>query len=213
MLHSAPRDDMPRLNAVDIGRNCDYAMGIMTGQVGIDAAGGDRLRLVLRGTSSLQKRRADAGETIGLHEQPKRWVLNCTHEAPPRVGHIRRTPRLARYELQIACHAHAGKRMAADPVRTNVLVDQGRPALGRVDAWNKSKACRAWRLYYLGIDCSQFGTGIELAGLPSEGHTRTAQHRTRPCSSRGVSTSTTHAYDFRSHAFGAQVRLMPNASV
>src|SRR5262249_56568025 len=58
-----------RRDAVDIGRDGDNAVRIVAGEIGIDAACSHRAGLLVRRAGSLQERRADAGETIDLHDR------------------------------------------------------------------------------------------------------------------------------------------------
>jgi hypothetical protein len=49
-LHNGPfaaGHDVAVLDAVDVGRNCNHAVGIMPGDVGVDGSAGDRLGLLL----------------------------------------------------------------------------------------------------------------------------------------------------------------------
>jgi hypothetical protein len=60
--------DMAGLDAVDIGRDRDDAVGIVTGKVGVDAADRDCAGFLVRCAGRLQQRGADAGETLGLND-------------------------------------------------------------------------------------------------------------------------------------------------
>ena len=44
-------------------------MGVMAGEVGIDAADGDRMGLFVGRAGGLEQRRADARETVGLDDR------------------------------------------------------------------------------------------------------------------------------------------------
>ena len=68
-LHDGPLragHDMSGLDAVDIGRNRDDAVRVMAGEIGVDAADGDRAGFLVRGAGGLEQCRTDAREAVGL---------------------------------------------------------------------------------------------------------------------------------------------------
>jgi hypothetical protein len=71
-LHDGPfgaGHDMPGLDAVDIGRDCDDPMRIVAGEVGVDATDRHRVRFLVRGAGRLEQRGADARESVGLDDR------------------------------------------------------------------------------------------------------------------------------------------------
>ena len=60
------RHDMTGLDAVDIGRDRDHPVRVMTGEVGIDAADRDGAGFLLRCAGGSEQRRANARETVGM---------------------------------------------------------------------------------------------------------------------------------------------------
>ena len=71
-LHDRPfcaGHDMAGLDAVDIGRDCDHAVEVVAGEVGVDAADGNRVGFFLRCAGGPEQRRADARETVGLNDR------------------------------------------------------------------------------------------------------------------------------------------------
>ncbi len=70
-LHDGPLragNDMAGLDAVDIGRDRDDAVGVMAGEIGIDAADRDRAGLLIGGSGGLEQRRADPRQAVGLDD-------------------------------------------------------------------------------------------------------------------------------------------------
>src|SRR5436305_8096043 len=68
-------NDMAGLDAVDIGRDCDNAVGVVARQIGVDAAHRHGAGLFVRCAGGLEQRSADARETVGLngrHKVPRR---------------------------------------------------------------------------------------------------------------------------------------------
>src|SRR5216683_4693598 len=62
-------NDMPDLDAVDIGRDRDHAMRIVAREVGVDATGGHGAGFLIGRAGGLEQRRADARETVGLDDR------------------------------------------------------------------------------------------------------------------------------------------------
>jgi hypothetical protein len=79
-LHDGPfraRHDMSGLDAVDIGRDRDDAVGIMSGEVGVDAADGYRVGFLVRCAGGPEQSRADMCETVGLDDRHGVSSLNA----------------------------------------------------------------------------------------------------------------------------------------
>jgi len=71
-LHDRPLGsghDMPDLDAIDVGRDGDHPVRVMAGEIGIDAAGGNGNRFLIRGARSPEQRRANARKMVGLHQR------------------------------------------------------------------------------------------------------------------------------------------------
>jgi hypothetical protein len=60
--------DVAGLDAVDIGGNSDHTVGIMAGEIGVDAADRDGLGLFLGSSGGTEQRGADAREAVGLDD-------------------------------------------------------------------------------------------------------------------------------------------------
>ena len=58
--------DVAGLDAVDVGRDGDDAVRVVAGEVGVDAADGHRVRLLLRCAGGPQQRGADFCQAVGL---------------------------------------------------------------------------------------------------------------------------------------------------
>jgi hypothetical protein len=83
-LHDGPfgaGHDVAGLDAVDIGRDRDHAVGVMAGQIGVDAAGGDGVGLLLRCAGAPKQRGADTRETVGLDDRHGNFLALRPHEA------------------------------------------------------------------------------------------------------------------------------------
>ena len=81
-LHDGPfraGHDVAGLDAVDIGRDRDDAVRVMAGEVGVDAADGDRVGLLLGCAGGPEQRRADARETVGLDD--RHGISSCDARA------------------------------------------------------------------------------------------------------------------------------------
>ena len=68
-LELGPGHDVAGLDTVDVGRHGDDAVGVVARQIGIDAADGDRVRLLLRRAGGPQQRGADFSQAIGLNDR------------------------------------------------------------------------------------------------------------------------------------------------
>jgi len=71
-LHDRPwraGNDVPGPDAVDIGRDRDDSVRVVARQVGVDAAGCDGLRFLVRRPGGPEQRRANARQTVGLHDR------------------------------------------------------------------------------------------------------------------------------------------------
>ena len=53
---------------------------VVAGEIGVDAAGGDGVGLLLRGAGGPQQRRADARETVGLNERHGEFLFERPRE-------------------------------------------------------------------------------------------------------------------------------------
>jgi len=62
-------NDVPGLDPVDIGGDRDYAVGIVAGEIGVDAAACDRVGLFLGSSGGTKQRGADAREAVGLDDR------------------------------------------------------------------------------------------------------------------------------------------------
>ena len=60
---------MAGLDAVDIGRDRDYPVRVMPGEVGVDAADRHGAGFLLRCAGGSEQRRADARETVGMDDR------------------------------------------------------------------------------------------------------------------------------------------------
>ncbi|MET4843471.1 hypothetical protein ABIF62_003966 [Bradyrhizobium japonicum] len=60
--------DVAGLDAVDVGRNRDHTVGVVTGEVGVDAARGHRIGLFLGSSGGAEQRGADEREAVGLDD-------------------------------------------------------------------------------------------------------------------------------------------------
>jgi len=71
-LHNRPLragNDMPDLDAIDIGRDRDYPVRVVTGEIGVDATGSHGVGFLVRSSGRPEQRRANARETVGLHDR------------------------------------------------------------------------------------------------------------------------------------------------
>lgn len=62
-------NDVAGLDAVDIGGNGDHAVGIVAGQIGVDAADRDGVGFFLGSSGGAEQRGADAREAIGRDDR------------------------------------------------------------------------------------------------------------------------------------------------
>ncbi|MGY4500670.1 hypothetical protein ACVWYH_004601 [Bradyrhizobium sp. GM24.11] len=61
-------DDVPGLDAIDIGRNRDHAVGVMAGEIGVDAADGNSVGFFLGGSGGTEQRSGYSREAVGLDD-------------------------------------------------------------------------------------------------------------------------------------------------
>src|SRR6185369_11444577 len=61
--------DMSGLDAVDISRDRDHPVRVVAGEIGADAANRHGVGFLVRRTGGLEQHRANARETVGLHDR------------------------------------------------------------------------------------------------------------------------------------------------
>ena len=86
LLHDLERragHDVAGFDAVDIDGDVDDAVRVVAGEVGVDAADGDGVRLLLRCARAAQQGGAYPGETVGLNDRHCS-SFRCDVRAAPR---------------------------------------------------------------------------------------------------------------------------------